>query len=891
MTRSAGTRETVLIVEDNEQLAEVYAAFLADSFEVRTVHSGEDALDDIDDAVDLVLLDRRMPGLSGDEVIEALSRREHDCPVVLVTAATPDFDIIEIGFDNYLVKPVEREELLTVVDQTLEQSRYETLIREYYSLTSERSRLEAKHDPDGLANHEEYGALSDRLRKIRSRIDAVLSDIEGPEAAALIERTQTMAVLQESEERYRSLTDDVLDTSDVGTVIVGPAGRIEWVNASIEVYFGLDRADIRGEAYRTVVDRDLDPAVAEPAEYGRRVIDAVDRNRDVVEFECRVTGADGEERWLKHWSKPIETGLYSGGRIEHYYDVTPLVENQWTLDALHEATRELINAETQDAVCECAVEAGRSILAADRVAIFLRDESSGQLSRVGERSSPATDGLPEVIAPGEDNALWETYVQSEARHIAEAVPDAPTEGFAHSFVLPLGNHGVMVIAYREDEGVPRSAQKFAQVLAANAEVTLDRTARERALRDRDDQLEARNEQLRRLNRINAVIRTISQALLAASTRQEIEDLVCERLASMDAFTFVWVGEPDHVEGTVRPVASAGRGDPYLDAVRSEADGPSDQQPPAWEVAESQESVVENNLIGVTPRAPWHDRALAQGFQSAAAVPIEYDGSVIAVMGIFSDTPSLFGDEERSVLEELGQTIGHAINAIDRRHALVADDVIELEFEIAGVDDFFSRLAASDLGGVDIRTVIPQPDGTSIVFFAIDSGTTEEVSAVLNRSPSVATHALVWDDDQTKVFRSTVSEPTIVTMAADHGAHPRAITTHDDGWRFVVAVPRSTDVRDFTDRLAGSAFDVELVARREERRDGSVTGPLNEQIDERLTDRQHEALRSAYFSGYFDWPRKSSGEDVADTMEIDQSTLQQHLRGGQRRVFQALFDRF
>jgi predicted DNA binding protein len=57
----------------------------------------------------------------------------------------------------------------------------------------------------------------------------------------------------------------------------------------------------------------------------------------------------------------------------------------------------------------------------------------------------------------------------------------------------------------------------------------------------------------------------------------------------------------------------------------------------------------------------------------------------------------------------------------------------------------------------------------------------------------------------------------------------------------------------------------------------------------LTDRQHAALRAAYFGGYFDWPRGSTAEEVADAMGVSSPTLHNHLRKGQRELLRVLFE--
>jgi len=77
--------------------------------EVRTAYSGEEALEKVDEDVDIVLLDRLLPDLPdlpGDEVLERVRERGLDCRVVMVTAVDPDFDIVELPVDEYIHKPV-----------------------------------------------------------------------------------------------------------------------------------------------------------------------------------------------------------------------------------------------------------------------------------------------------------------------------------------------------------------------------------------------------------------------------------------------------------------------------------------------------------------------------------------------------------------------------------------------------------------------------------------------------------------------------------------------------------------------------------------------------------------------------------------------------------------
>ena len=164
----------VLVVEDEPDLADLYAAWLGDEYRVRTAYGGHEALDQLDEAddeVDAILLDRRMPGLSGDEVLTAVRDRGIDCRVAMVTAVEPDFDILEMGFDDYLVKPVTSDTLKETVEGLLRRSEYDSEVQDLFSLTSKKAMLESEKSATDLADNEEYQRLTDRIEALREQAD------------------------------------------------------------------------------------------------------------------------------------------------------------------------------------------------------------------------------------------------------------------------------------------------------------------------------------------------------------------------------------------------------------------------------------------------------------------------------------------------------------------------------------------------------------------------------------------------------------------------------------------------------------------------------------------------------------------------------------------------
>ncbi|MDZ5811615.1 HalX domain-containing protein [Halorubrum sp. AD140] len=167
----------VLVVEDEPDLADLYAAWLGDEYRVLTAYGGQEALErieEVDDEVAAILLDRRMPGLSGDEVLSAVRERGVDCRVAMVTAVEPDFDILKMGFDDYLVKPVTSDTLRDTVEGLLRRGEYDTELQELFALTSKKAMLESEKSATELADSDEYQDLTDRIAELRSRADQAL---------------------------------------------------------------------------------------------------------------------------------------------------------------------------------------------------------------------------------------------------------------------------------------------------------------------------------------------------------------------------------------------------------------------------------------------------------------------------------------------------------------------------------------------------------------------------------------------------------------------------------------------------------------------------------------------------------------------------------------------
>lgn len=179
-------RGVVLVVDDDPRVAKVYAEQLRQRHTVRVAYSGTEALDSLDEDVDVVLLDRRMPGLTGDEVLERIRDRNLSCQVTMVTAVEPDFDIIEMDFDDYLFKPVTGETLLSTVDQLLRRKGYDAALQEFFTIASKRAALEAEKSQTLLESDDRFQELTARFERLREDLGETLAELGDEEAFDLV---------------------------------------------------------------------------------------------------------------------------------------------------------------------------------------------------------------------------------------------------------------------------------------------------------------------------------------------------------------------------------------------------------------------------------------------------------------------------------------------------------------------------------------------------------------------------------------------------------------------------------------------------------------------------------------------------------------------------------
>lgn len=173
-TRHETAKAEVLIVEDEHRLADVFEAHLSKTCAVQAVHTGQSALETVHQGVDIVLLDRRLPDMSGRAVLAEIRDREVDCQVAMVSAVRPGEEILALDIDEYLRKPVACAELSELVERLAERQCLRPELQTYVAQLSKKRTLDAEQPAESLASSSQYQNLLSELAERRAALSETI---------------------------------------------------------------------------------------------------------------------------------------------------------------------------------------------------------------------------------------------------------------------------------------------------------------------------------------------------------------------------------------------------------------------------------------------------------------------------------------------------------------------------------------------------------------------------------------------------------------------------------------------------------------------------------------------------------------------------------------------
>ncbi|WP_247000507.1 HalX domain-containing protein [Halosolutus gelatinilyticus] len=177
---------TVLVVADEPGVVEQFEGWLSDRYRVTTVIDGDGTREDLDD-VDVALLDRVFPAPSGDVLAREIDRRERDRTIALAGTVEPETDVLRVTCHESLDDPVERDELVEIVERLRSRARYDDRLAECANLAAERAALEAARSRSELERDEEYQELCRRIAVLLDDLNDATTEFDAEDFRAAFE--------------------------------------------------------------------------------------------------------------------------------------------------------------------------------------------------------------------------------------------------------------------------------------------------------------------------------------------------------------------------------------------------------------------------------------------------------------------------------------------------------------------------------------------------------------------------------------------------------------------------------------------------------------------------------------------------------------------------------
>lgn len=680
-------------------------------------------------------------------------------------------------------------------------------------------------------------------------------------------------------EQYVRMVDAVADA----VYAIDADGRFTAIIPAFERLTGLTREQVIGSPASHIVGTH-DPTDGgdgdDPTDSSDNAFVAT--STQIVEFELE-TPDNGVVRVENHRT-PLVVDGEKVGSVGVLRDVTQRHRYEQLLATLHERTREMMSATNREAVLDAAVETCDEVLGDARTELFVFDEDRTALTRVGEEGSglgekPPSSGIS-------DGGVWEAFVTGEVRVVEVILGGDVVDGAEQVIAAPLGRHGVLVTGHPGTVAPNEVDVELVNLLSATVEELLERIDAETELRERDKRLARQNKALTKLNRINTTIRNVIQSLIRAPTRGEALSAVSEHLADAAPYSVVWHAEASEVDDEFRPPPDTvhGADAAYIDRLGEVATN----APLFGLLTDAIETGEIQTVDDVLDDLAWADHrgdALAYGFRSIAVIPAVADDRVEALFVVHANEQETIANED-GLLTELGETVGYAITATNRADAMLTERQTQLQVQLGGDRLSLTRLAQRVGHEVNLTGVIPQSDGSVIAFIVTDAAPDDVADA--GRDVATRVRQLSTDGSEhlfeLRLPRESLFETLYASEATLCALHASGTQT-----TLTVEVPERIRVRSFVDALDTNYPGTSLLSRRTCTEGATSPATFVSEIRDAWTDRQYESIRAAHLAGFYEWPRRSTAETLAETFDISAPTFQYHLRAAERKLVEHVFE--
>jgi PAS domain S-box-containing protein len=581
----AGPPGTVLVIEDDEGLSRLIQRKLRGAgFHTEGALTGAEAIDWIANNPTplLLLLDYRLPDMTGEQIIETLVERQRSVPFITITGHGGEkvaVEMMKLGARDYLVKD---------------------------------------------------SALLDLLPSVVKQVVGQL--------AVEKELATTQQALRESEERYRSRLDNLME----GCQIIDSDWRYVYVNEAMARQGRTTKEKLLSHTMMEVY-----PGIEQTAMF--TVLKICMEKRQSADIETKLQSPNGEMGWSELRIQPVKEGIFilsiditERKRMEEL-STNLANSSQIGVYVVQDGKFQFVNPQFQ------------------KYTGFSQDEFLG--------TNPLT-----LVHP-KDREL----VKKNAVKLLKGAPSS-----AYEFRILTKNGGTKWI----QETVTSITYKGKRATLGSF---MDITERKRI-----------EQRLLRLYGSLLLIRKVNQLIAQADNESELLQKACDELVDSRDYQLAWIGLTTKDSYDVLPVAQAGFEEGYLSSIKVTWDDSKYGQGSTGTAIKTGRPFVMQDIPNDKRFRPWQEEALKRGYTSTVAVPLVVENKVIGALNVYSGQPDAFDNTELDLLTELAGDISVGIEKIRGREkhtkaekALYqSEEMLRLMFE--SVSDGF---VVTDLNGI------------------------------------------------------------------------------------------------------------------------------------------------------------------------------------------------
>lgn len=265
-------------------------------------------------------------------------------------------------------------------------------------------------------------------------------------------------------------------------------------------------------------------------------------------------------------------------------------------------------------------------------------------------------------------------------------------------------------------------------------------------------------------------------------------------------------------------------------------------------------------------------------KSAIHVPVENYG----VLSVFEDSGEKFNSSDIELIRLLVSATSFALKSLRQENHSIPDSATELKLHSDDPKLFISHIAQELNCKCRVESVSPSKNRGETYYMKLEGVKHGKALDFLQKLDRVEECKIIESDN---LFRVKTNENTLFSVIFDLGGVVKNAVADSNGVDLTLQITEDVDLSRLFEALEDNSPGWNLVKKKSIESADNNFLRTHEVLRDKLTEKQMDAMKTAYNSGYYEYPRDSTAEEIASSLGISDSTLFQHLQAAQKKLIE------